>query len=317
MDDLLPTSYYHVVFTLPHQILEIAILNLALIYDILFKTSAETITDFAKNPKWIGGQVGFYGILHTWGGQLWQHFHIHYIVPSGGLNKNGEWVESKYKAKFLFPVKAMSIPFRQKFIEALTLELKKGNLKLPAHLMKYKNPEEFQKWIHNTYPPRWVIFAKSPFAGPEKVVKYIGMYSHRVAISNYSLIKLENEMVHFKYKFNDKRKKITLWTETKLAPLEFIRRFLLHVVPKNFHRVRHFGLFANGKCQQNIEKMRLLLTDRIKDKPQQKEEKLKIGRPCPICNIGKLVHIFIALPHKTIWFSQLDQLNLPALYDCA
>ena len=304
-------------FTLPRQILELAPLNHEILYNALFKASSETITNFAANPKWLGGQLGFYGVLHTWGGQLWQHFHIHYIVPSGGLDENGQWVEAKYKRKFLFPVKAMSVPFRQKFIEALVLELKKGNLTLPDNLKQFSNPDEFQKWIHHSYPPRWVIFAKSPFAGPEKVLKYIGMYLHRVAISNYRIIGLINGRVHFKYKYNDKKTKATLWTETNLEPVEFIRRFLLHVVPKNYHRIRHFGLFSNGKCQQNIDKIRLLLADRIKDKSLQKEDLFDIGRLCPVCNIGHLEHVFIALPHKTIWFSTLEKHNLKALYDSA
>lgn len=142
----------------------------------LFKASSETISDFASNPRWIGGKIGFYGILHTWGGQLWQHFHIHYIVPSAGLNFDGQLVQGKYKNKFLFPVKAMSSPYRFKFIEALAVELRKGNLNLPENLKKFSNYQEFQKWMHHSFPPRWVVFAKSPFAGPEKVLKYIGMY---------------------------------------------------------------------------------------------------------------------------------------------
>lgn len=317
MEDLLPVPYYHVVFTLPKEILNLAASNIETIYNVLFKASSETISDFASNPNWIGGKIGFYGILHTWGGQLWQHFHVHYIVPSAGINSHGKLVQLKYKEKFLFPVKAMSAPYRQKFIEALTQELKKGNLNLPENLKQYSNPVEFQKWMHHTFPPRWVVFAKSPFAGPAKVLKYIGMYSHRVAISNHRLIKLKNGLVHFKYKFDNKKQKKIEWRETRLNPVEFIRRFLLHVVPKNFHRIRHFGLFSNGKCKANISKIRSLLSENNELNKDKKSEKLHIGKICPVCKSGRLIHIFISLPGKVIWFTTLEKHNLKAVYDTA
>lgn len=317
MEDLLPVPYYHVVFTLPKQILDLAASNTEIIYNALFKASSETISDFASDPKWMGGKTGFYGILHTWGAQLWQHFHVHYIVASAGINSRGELVQPKYKGKFLFPVKAMSVPYRQKFIEALTREVKKGNLNLPENLKQYNNPEEFQKWMHHTFPPGWVVFAKSPFAGPSKVLKYIGMYSHRVAISNHRLIKIEKGSVHFKYKFDNKKEKKTEWLETRLTPVEFIRRFLLHIVPKNFHRVRHFGLFSNGKCKANISKIRLLLSENNDINKDEESEKLPIGKRCPVCKTGRLIHIFIRLRCKVIWFSTIEKHKLQVLYDSA
>ncbi len=291
--DILPIPYYHAVFTLPHQFFPLSLYNMAVICELLFKCSADTLEQFAKDEKWLGAKIGFYGILHTWGGKMWQHLHVHYIVTGGGLSDDGEWIGLKYKKKFLFPVKALSTVFRAKYIESLKKAHKNGELVFPESMSMLEEYSAFDQWLLHTFPQKWVVFAKSPFAGAKKVVKYLGLYSHRVAISNYRLIGEIDGDIQFHYKFHDKKEDKVCWDKTQLEPMEFIRRFLMHVLPQGFHRIRHYGLFTNGKCKENVRTIRKILATEEPhelspgDKPR--------GKRCPRCNNGHLIPIFMVI----------------------
>ena len=232
---LLPIAYYHTVFTLPHKIFPLSLYNKEIFYELLFNSAAETLQDFAADPKHLGAKIGFYGILHTWGGALCQHLHVHFIVTGGGLNKEGQWVEPKYKDKFLFPVRALSKTFRGKFIEGLKKAYYDGKLTLPYGFGNLAEIDKFEQWIDRLVAKEWVVYCKPPFSGPEEVVRYIGRYTHRVAISNHRLLSLDHGKVYFLYK--DYKDKKEYWRQTHLDAPEFIRRFMMHVLPSRFHPV--------------------------------------------------------------------------------
>lgn len=285
LKDLLPVSYYHVVFTLPHLINPLVGWNREFIYTLLFDCAAQTLLQFGRDPKWLGALIGFYGILHTWGGKMWQHLHTHFIVPGGGLTEDDRWVEPKYKGKFLFPVKAMSKVFRGKFIKALKRAYLTGQLVLSDGLRHLSDGDRFEQWLDILVARNWVVYAKAPFDSAEKVVRYIGRYTHRIAISNQRLIKVEDGIVHFRYK--DYRNK-GRWKTARLKAQEFIRRFLLHVVPDGFHRIRHYGLFANGRCKKMVCIIRQLLDVGTDNLPEPDI----IGIECKACGIGRLRTLF-------------------------
>ena len=256
LEDLLPIDYYHVTFTLPHLLNPLVGYNRKLIYNLLFDCASATLLQFGQDPKWLGAMIGFYGILHTWGGKLWQHPHVHFIVSGGGLSEDGRWVQPKYKGKFIFPVRALSQVFRGKFIERLKAAYATGKLVVPAKMSHLKDSAQFEKFIDQLVARNWVVFAKPPFGGPEKVVRYIGRYTHRIAISNNRLIKMEKDRVYFNYKdYRDNG----CWKQGVLKSEEFIRRFLLHILPKGFHRIRHYGFLSNGRCKAKVAQIRKLL----------------------------------------------------------
>ncbi|MCP4720809.1 MAG: IS91 family transposase [Desulfobacteraceae bacterium] len=246
--------------------------------------AAATLKTFAADPKWLGAKIGFYGILHTWGGKLQQHLHLHFIVTGGGLDAAGNWKHLKHKGRFIFPVCALSQHFRYRFLSGLKRAHKKGLLKFPGELEELESYDAFERWIFHTFPKKWVVYAKPPFKGPEQVVKYIGKYTHRVAISNRRILSVENDRVRFMYK-NTRHKKAR-WEETSLPVEAFFRRFLMHILPHRYHRIRHFGILANGQCRENVKDIRQQLTPRV-EYPDQDEEPDKM--PCPNCKTGRMI----------------------------
>jgi hypothetical protein len=258
--DLLPVDYYHVVFTLPAPISEIAYSNKAVVYGLLFEIAAETLTTIAADPKHLGAQVAATLVLHTWGSALTHHPHVHGIVPGGGLSLDGKrWVSCK--PGFFLSVRVLSRLFRRRFLEALEEVHRAGKLQFFGDNAALRDPKAFARWLAPLRKIEWVVYAKRPFAGPEAVLAYLSRYTHRVAIANSRLVAMDERGVTFKWKdYRDKsnpdkprHKTMTLSTD------EFMRRFLLHVLPGGFHRIRHFGLIANNGRKEKLALVRELL----------------------------------------------------------
>ena len=255
--ELLPVPYYHVVFTLPAEIGALAFANKAVVYDLLFRTAAETLTTIAADPKHLGARIGLTAVLHTWGSALTHHPHVHIIVPGGGLSPDGErWIACK--PGFFLPVRVLSRLFRRLFLEGLAALNEAGRLAFFGDLALLADRRAFDAWLAPLRRSEWVVYAKRPFAGPEAVLAYLSRYTHRVAISNSRLIKLDDAGVTFKWKDYRIKGRDRLKTMT-LDAAEFIRRFLIHVLPSGFHRIRHYGLFASAVRAQNVERARQLL----------------------------------------------------------
>ncbi len=253
--DLLPCPYFHVVFTLPASLNPLILRNKKEIYDLLFKASSETLKEVALNRRNMGANLGFIGVLHTWGQNLIDHPHIHYIVPGGGLTEDKkQWV--KCKSKYLLPVKILSKVFQGKFLSRLEKLYDEGGLKLEGQLGPLRDRARFKTLLVETTQKSWVVYSKKPFAGAEQVVNYLGRYTHRIAISNHRLIKMEDGKVHFRYRDSrdDNKKKVMA-----LDASEFMRRFLLHVLPHGFVKIRHFGMLASRCKKTNLEICRRLL----------------------------------------------------------
>ncbi|MEA1877688.1 MAG: IS91 family transposase [Bacteroidota bacterium] len=307
LDDLLPVPYYHVVFTIPNQIFPLAIYNQEIIYNLLFEASAATLKQFASNSKWwnipkdisqekvIDVILGFFGVLHTWGQTLSFHPHIHYVVPGGCLHSSGKWLFPSYQSSFLFPVKAMALVFRGKFIEGLKEAYYSGKLELPGDLNRFAVVDEFEAWIDELVDRDWVTYSKPPFAGPEQVIEYVSRYTHRVAISNHRILSSENNEICFSYKdYKDdgKQKEMTLSAD------EFIRRFLHHILPAKFHRIRHYGYLANGNSKAKEAALQAALVEENLNGQKNMEvtsnfRTNKIGRTCPNCDSEKFATFFI------------------------
>ncbi|MEI7764443.1 MAG: IS91 family transposase [Comamonadaceae bacterium] len=258
--DLLPVDYYHVVFTLPAPISDIAYYNKAVVYGLLFEIAAEVLTTIAADPKHLGAQVGVTLVLHTWGSALTHHPHVHGIVPGGGLSPDGKrWVSCK--PGFFLSVRVLSRLFRRRFLEALEEAHRLGRLQFFGEHADLSDPKAFAMWLAPIRQCEWVVYAKRPFAGPEAVLAYLSRYTHRVAIANSRLVAMDERGVTFHWKdYRDKgdqdrpRRKIMT-----LSPEEFMRRFLLHVLPGGFHRIRHFGMLANNARKEKIALARELL----------------------------------------------------------
>jgi hypothetical protein len=255
--ELLPVPYFHVVFTLPAPIADIAYQNKAVIYDILFKASAETLITIAADPKHLGARIGITSVLHSWGSAMTHHPHVHMIVPGGGFSADGQsWIACK--PNFFLPVRVLSKLFRRVFLEKLVAAHDAGRLNFFGDHGPLSGADAFAAYLAPLRNTRWFVYSKRPFAGPEAVLAYLSRYTNRVAISNRRLIAADSHAVTFKYKDyriegRDRYKTMTLETH------EFIRRFLMHVLPKGFHRIRHYGLFANAERKQNIAQARQLL----------------------------------------------------------
>ena len=256
--ELLPVGYFHVVFTLPAEIAPIAYQNnKAVVYDLLFRTAAETLLTIAADPKHLGARIGATAVLHTWGSAMTHHPHVHMIVPGGGISLDGtRWISCR--PGFLLPVRVLSRLFRRLFLTALADAHAAGRLSFFGEIEGLCRRDAFTRHLAPLKKKNWLVYAKPPFAGPEAVLAYLGRYTHRVAIANRRLIALDERGVTFRYKDYRRNGQARYRTMT-LAADEFIRRFLLHVLPKRFHRVRHYGLLASPACKANLARARELI----------------------------------------------------------
>jgi hypothetical protein len=286
--ELLPVEYYHVVFTLPAQIADLAYQNKAVIYALLFKASAEALSTIAADPKHLGARIGFTSVLHTWGSALTHHPHVHAIVPGGGL-RDSHW--QPCKRGFFLPVRVLSRLFRRLFCEQLLQAHQEGKLKYFNELAHLQREGCLQQYLAPLRGIEWVVYAKRPFAGPEAVLAYLSRYTHRVAISNHRLISHNDQGVTFNWKdYRTKgcvrHKPMTLTTD------EFIRRFLIHVLPKGFHRIRHYGLLASHVRRKNLVRLRVALDIFVPEPADQTTEKPApfVCRTCgePLCIVETL-----------------------------
>ena len=286
--ELLPVEYYHVVFTLPGPIGDIAYQNKAEIYGILLKATAETLIAIAADPRHLGARIGLTAVLHTWGSALTHHPHVHCIVPGGGISPDGShWVSCR--SGFFLPVRVLSRLFRRLFLEKLTAIHEATRLRFFGDLRHLADSQAFDAYLSPLRKIEWIVYAKRPFAGPEAVLAYLSRYTHRVAISNSRLISLDDKKVTFKWK--DYRAQGRERYKTMALPIpEFIRRFLIHVLPQGFHRIRHYGLFANGGRTRNIARARELLDMPAPEAPEAHDtqtaddtEPTALAQTCPHC----------------------------------
>jgi hypothetical protein len=313
--DLLPVPYYHVVFTLPAPIADIAYQNKAAIYDLLFKASAETLITIAADPKHLGARIGLTSVLHSWGSALTHHPHVHIIVPGGGLAPDGErWISCR--PGFFLPVRVLSRLFRRLFLEKLIATHQAGRLKFFGDHARLAKRDAFTAYLAPLRKSEWVVYSKRPFAGPEAVLAYLSRYTHRVAISNRRLIALDGKGVTFKWKdYRAKgRERAKVMT---LASDEFIRRFLIHVLPHGFHRIRHYGLFASAGRADNIARARELLNA---PKPQSNptnadttDKSPTRAHPCPCCG-GRMI-IIETFARDSAWYYRPPAPNLAIRID--
>src|SRR5437588_1207974 len=293
--DLLPVPYYHVVFTLPAAIADIAYQNKTVIYDLLFKASAETLITIAADPKHLGARVGITSVLQTWGSALTHHPHVHMIVPGGGISRDGQrWVSCR--PGFFLPVRVLSRLFRRRFLAGLADAHAAGRLVFFGDLDSLRHQAAFAAHLAPLRKKNWFVYAKPPFAGPEAVLAYLARYTHRVAISNSRLIGRDERGVTFRYKDYRHNGRARYRTMT-LAPDEFIRRFLLHTLPKGFHRIRHYGLLASAGCNANIARARELIaapvpSGDIPTEPNNPDQTASAATdhrpPCPCCG-GRMI----------------------------
>lgn len=283
--DLLPVEYFHVVFTLPAEIARIAFWNKRAVYGLLFRASAETVMTIAADPKRLGARIGLTSVLHTWGSALTHHPHIHMIVPGGGLPSDGKrWVACR--PGFFLHVRVLSRLFRRLFLDGLMDLHRSGQLAFFSELAELANANNFTAWLAPFRKSEWVVYAKPPFGGPEAVLAYLSRYTHRVAISNHRLVSADAQTVAFRWKdyrvkSGDRMKVMRLDTH------EFIRRFLIHVLPEGFHRIRHYGLLSSAARKTNIAKIRTLLdaeTTTQEDIPPAEIVPLTLREPCPCCS---------------------------------
>ena len=241
--ELLPTRYVHVVFTLPSQFAPLALQNKKVIYDLLFRASAETLLEVARDPRHLGAELGFFTVLHTWNQKLGLHPHVHCVIPAGGLSlDHTHWVKSR--DRFFLPIQVLRRIFRGKFVAALRQAFQEGQLSFHGNLTCLARPKTFAAWLRPLFRKDWVVYSKPPFGGPEYVLQYLGRYTHRVAISNHRLASFAEGKVTFRWRDSAHHNEQKLMT---LSLDEFLRRFLLHVLPKGFMRIRNFGFLANRR----------------------------------------------------------------------
>ena len=284
--ELLTTTYFHVVFTAPHELNVLALDNPALFYDLLFTASAKTLLEVAADPKHLGAEIGVISILHTWGQNLLLHPHIHCVIPAGGLSlDHNHWVRPRYP--FFLPVKVLSRVFRGKFCAGLKRLYRRRQLRCDGPAAALGNPKQFHRLLRRLHRQDWVVYAKPAFGAPFSVLRYLGRYTHRVAISNHRLLAFDGERVTFRWKdyaHGGKQRKMSL------TGTEFLRRFFLHVLPKGFVRIRHFGFLANRFRAERLALCRQLLTD---DPPtptaSQNSLELAANWHCPFCGAAMMV----------------------------
>jgi Putative transposase/Transposase zinc-binding domain len=285
--ELLPVPYFHIVFTLPNALDPIALANQRIVYDLLLRSAAETLLEVAADPKLLGAQTGVLAVLHTWGQNLQFHPHVHCVVPGGGLSPDGTcWIASA--SNFFLPVRVLSRVFRGKFLAGLCGAFAKGDLRFAV--------DQFEQVLSAVVSKDWVVYAKPPFGGPEAVLRYLTLYTHRVAISNARLLGFEDGMVRFGYKdyAHGNRKRVMT-----LTALEFVRRLLLHVLPTGFMRIRHYGILANRHRHEKLALCRRLLGSSSAIEPESPETKQIPDSPssvtptqvCPVCGAGRMIVI--------------------------
>ena len=285
-EEVLNIKYYHIVFTIPSELYGIAIQNQEKIYKIMFKASAETLQELAKDEKYLGGEIGFFSILHTWGQNLMYHPHVHLVVTGGGLTEIGKWVEKE--EDFFIPVKVMSRVFRGKFLSYM----KREKIDFYGKQKYLNNPVIYNDFIQSLYNKEWIAYCKEPFKNAECVIQYLGRYTHRVAISNERILKIEGEEVTFKwrdYRDNNKMKEMTVNVQ------EFIRRFLLHILPPHFMKIRYYGILGNRNKKKKLLKCKILTRTKIyikKQLPTLELLKQTLGKDfnlCPQCQKGHML----------------------------
>ena len=300
--EMLPVEYFHVVFTVPESIANIAFYNKEVVYDILFRATAQTLLTVASDPKRLGVDMGFFAVLHTWGQNLLHHPHLHCVVAGGGLSADGTWWIS-CRPGFFLPVRVLSRLFRRLFLEYLLTAFDAGKLAFFSSLEPLRERRAFLQHLAPTRETEWVVYAKRPFAGPEQVLDYVGRYTHRVAISNNRLLDIDNEKVSFRYKdyrHESQQKTMTLDAE------EFIRRFLLHILPDGFQRIRYYGFLGNRYREEKLARCRELLGMPVCEPPalhdtddyRDRYEELTGAslRACPVCHQGHMVSMAILPP---------------------
>jgi hypothetical protein len=303
--ELLNVPYFHVVFTVPEQMAAIAYQNQEVVYGILFQATAETLKIIAADPQHLGAEIGFFAVLHTWGQNLQFHPHLHCVVPGGGLSPDGQrWVSCR--PDFFLPVRVLGHLFRRLFLESLQKAFDSGKLRFFAALESLRQPQTFAELVARMKACEWVVYAKRPFAGPQQVLDYVGRYTHRVAISNNRLLDMENGQVRFQWKDYRDDGKIKAMT---LSADEFIRRFLLHVLPNGFQRIRYYGLLGNRYRKEKLGQCRRLLgmsppseqtnpSSAEKDYRDRYEELTgKSLHQCPQCQQGRMLVVEI-LPRQ-------------------
>ena len=295
--EILPVDYYHVVFTLPHQLAPLALQNKKVVYGILFQAASQTLLRIGAEPKHLGAELGFVALLHTWGRNLLHHPHVHCVVPGGGLAADGQrWIPCKNG--FFLPVRVLSRLFRRRCLEALDQAFQKGQLEFHGALEASAEPHAFATLLNDCRSMQWVVYAKPPFAGPNTVLDYLARYTHRIAISNHRLLAMDNGLVSFTSKdYNNAGKQTT----TTLDAGEFIRRFLLHVLPSGFQRIRYYGFLANRHRAQKLQVCRRLLQvptpPEMPTRPQEDVAALILALTdidplrCPSCEEGRLVRL--------------------------
>jgi len=302
--ELLPVEYFHVVFTLPQEIAAIAYQNKALVYNMLFRATAQTLRVIAADPKHLGAEIGFIAVLHTWGQNLLHHPHLHCVVPGGGVSPDGQrWISCR--PGFFLPVRVLSRLFRRLFLALLREAFEARTLKFFNAMAGLEDPRAFERYLAPVARTEWVVYAKPPFGGPERVLEYLGRYTHRVAIANSRLIDFADGGVTFRWKDyrHDSRQKVM-----RLDAQEFVRRFLLHVLPTGLQRIRHYGLLANRTRDVKLERCRQLLNSPAPapvaaDEPEDYRDRYQRLTgvslwDCPQCGRGRMICIETLLPNS-------------------
>lgn len=304
--ELLPVEYFHVVFTVPEEIARIAFHNKETVYGILFRAAAETLLTIARDPKHLGAEIGFIGILHTWGQNLLHHPHVHFVIPGGGLTPDLKWV--RCRPGFFLSVRVLSRLFRRLFLEALHHAFVSGRLRFFGETEALKEEAAFEAHLAALEKREWVVHAKPPFGGPRRVLEYLGRYTHRVALSNDRILNSGSGQVTFRWKdYRAKHKAKRRWRVMTLAAHEFIRRFLIHVLPPGFRRIRHFGLLASRFRREKLAFCRALLVNTVTGLLPDRTPCAELSeamnridlRVCPRCRKGTLIRI--ALLPACLW----------------
>lgn len=305
--DLLPTSYFHVVFTLPEGLRALVLRNQKVVYNLLFKAASGTLIELAKDPKHLGAEIGFMAILHTWSQTLIDHPHLHCLVTGGGLSLDGKrWVSSR--KNFFIPVKVLSSLFRGKFLDGLKKAYEAGELRFAGQIEELKEVAAFRRFLSDLYHQQWVVYCKPPLKNPQKVMDYLGRYTHRVALCNDRLVNVEGSHVTFRWRDSAEANKIKLLT---LDIFEFIRRFLLHVLPDQFVKIRYYGILSHRSRKRKLLWCKKLLGVLTEQEPKEivketwEELLARITgvdpRICPLCGKGKMVQREILLPAYGRW----------------